>query len=137
MLPHLSCLFSVLEQETAVAAFLKPVDHAVMKVIGQKAPPLKTLLNRAGSVPTDEAVHVLYMHDAFADEEFQAVVNSDLAYSILSFLSVFAYATYHTRSLLMAGTGMFISSISYPIALLIYRGVFKVCAVPATAVLVL
>ena len=38
----------------------------------------------------------------------------------------FVYITYHTRSLMLASVGMFISAISYPIALLLYRGVFRV-----------
>ena len=55
---------------------LADIDEAVFKVIDQKPPPLKTLLNRAGSVPGHDAVHVLYVHDSLADDEFQAVVQS-------------------------------------------------------------
>ena len=77
------------EQEAAVGAFLKPVDEQIFKVIDQHPPFLKTQLSHAGSLPVKgEDVDVLYVHDRLADDEFTAVVNSDLKWAVLSFLSV-------------------------------------------------
>jgi hypothetical protein len=109
-----------------VTAYLAPVDADVLCAI---APALKTRLSRAGSVPgTAGAVDVLYVHDGLADKEFDDVVRSDLKWAVLSFVSVFGYIVYHTRSFMLATIGMFISGISYPVALLIYRGAFGVRA---------
>jgi hypothetical protein len=98
------------EQVKKVANFLQPVDDAVLAAIDQQAPPLKTLLNTAGSLPGSQgAVDVLCYHPSLADEEFLAVVQSDLKWAVLSFVSVFLYIAYHTRSFMVAAVGMFIS----------------------------
>ena len=69
---------------------------------------------------------MLYNHKAVEDKEFEAVVQTDLMWSVLSFSGVFAYSVFHTRSFLVAATGMFCSTLSYPTALLIYRAIFRV-----------
>ena len=71
-------------------------------------------------------MQVLYHHKTVEDNEFAAVVQTDLLWSVLSFAGVFAYSVFHTRSFLVGATGMFCSTIAYPAALLLYRAVFRV-----------
>eukprot|EP00892_Ulva_mutabilis_P009237 jgi/Ulvmu1/6686/UM030_0017.1 len=114
-------------QEEVIGEWLADVDAAILEAIDQQAGFLSTPLSRAGRLPgVSAAVDVIYMHEALSDREFQAVVNTDLLWSVMSFASVFAYTVFHTRSFLMASVGMFASTIAYPAALLVYRVVFRV-----------
>lgn len=65
--------------------------------------------------------------DLLQETEFLDVVNLDLKWAVASFMSVFIYMVYHTRSFMVASVGMFISLIAYPVAVLLYRVVFQVC----------
>lgn len=114
-------------QEEVIGEWLVDVDKAILQAINQQAGFLKTPLSKAGTLPRISAkVDVIYMHEALSDTEFQAVVQTDLLWSVMSFASVFAYTVFHTRSFLMASIGMFASTIAYPAALLIYRVIFRV-----------
>lgn len=115
------------EQEAIIGEWLVDIDSAVHAAINQKGGFLKTSLSKAGQLSGIEAsVDVIYMHEVLGDTEFQAVVNTDLLWSVMSFGSVFAYTVFHTRSFLMAGVGMFASTMAYPAALLVYRVLFRV-----------
>lgn len=111
-----------------IGEWMADIDEAILSEIDQQAGFLKTALSKAGTLPGSEtAVDVIYMHEELSNREFQAVVNTDLLWSVMSFGSVFAYMVFHTRSFLMAAIGMFASTMAYPTALLLYRAVFRVC----------
>ena len=111
------------EQDAILASFLDPIESTLFENFGMKgnvvsSPYMQS--TRRGSLITRWDAELLRQRDS------ARVISSDLAWAIGSIAAVWLYAVLNTASVFVATVGMFEILVSFPIAIMIYRWIFRI-----------
>jgi len=111
------------DQDSIVAAFLDPIEEALFKRFKMQG----NIVTSPYMRPAKEANVLTRWDSPFLRQRDSArVISSDLAWVIASVGAVWLYMCFHTGSLFIATAGMFEILISFPIALFIYKMVYRI-----------
>jgi len=115
------------EQEAMLASFLDPIETALFRRYGMRGSFVSSPYMTSTRERAKGATLITRWDAEFLRERDSArVIASDLAWAIASIAAVWLYMAFNTRSLFIATCGMFEILVSFPIALLIYRFIFRI-----------